>query len=280
MEGFYLFEKELKKELPINIQRELFISAKQGNIEAKNKLFEHNLLLVKYVVNKYHMNEKDIEKEDLLEYGALGLWEAIEKFDINTNNEFATFAIPYIWGTIKSFKVKTSFFKLSNQMLKLQREVIKLQKQYNFQNNGENLSEKQLAEMLKVNEKQIKLLTRATLPIKSFSEPLTDDKINSELCLEDVIEDTDFSIDKQILQEVLRKEIQLALSKLKENERKVIELRFGLNGEIKTQKEIAEMLNLTRQRIAVIEKNTMTKLIKFLPQDIIQEYQSQKTKTF
>ena len=280
MEGFYLFENDLKKELPSNIQKELLISAKQGNIQAKNKLFEHNLLLIKYVVNKYYMAENDVEKEDLLECGAIGLWEAIEHFDINSDNEFSTFAIPYIWGTIKNFKRNTSFFRLPNHMLILQRKIIKLQKQYSSQNEGKKLSNQQLANILKTDEQQIKLLTRSTLPIKSFSEPLTDEVVKSDLYIEDVIEDIDFSIDDHILQEDLRKEIQLALSKLKENERKVIELRFGLNGDMKTQKEIAGILNLTRQRIAAIEKSTITKIINYLPKDIIEEYGQQKTKTF
>lgn len=280
MEGFYLFEKELKKELPTHIQKELLISVKKGNMEDKNKLFEHNLRLVKYVVNKYYMNESPTEKEDLLEYGAIGLWEAIDHFDINANNEFATFAIPYIWGTIKRFKSRTSFFRLPNQMLDLQRKVIRLQKEYAIQNEGATLSNRQLANILKVNEMQIMQLNRATLPIKLFSEPLADDKLNADIYIEDVVVDTEFSIDEHIMKEELKKEIQLSLSKLKENERKVIELRFGLNGDEKTQTEVADILKLSRQRISAIEKKTISKFINYLPKDIIDEYQKTKTRHF
>ncbi|MFJ9411439.1 SigB/SigF/SigG family RNA polymerase sigma factor [Streptomyces sp. NPDC101393] len=68
---------------------------------ARNTLIEMNLSLVRYVARRFRSRGQ--EMEDLLQVGTIGLIKAIDRFDVLLENEFTTFAIPYITGEIKRF---------------------------------------------------------------------------------------------------------------------------------------------------------------------------------
>ena len=68
---------------------------------ARNTLIEMNLSLVRYVARRFRSRGQ--EMEDILQVGTIGLIKAIDRFDVLLENEFTTFAIPYITGEIKRF---------------------------------------------------------------------------------------------------------------------------------------------------------------------------------
>ncbi len=78
---------------------------KEGNQEAKNKLIEHNLRFVFYIVNNFSNmeNQAVFDKEDLISIGSIGLIKAIETFDIKCKNKFATYAAVCIKNEILMF---------------------------------------------------------------------------------------------------------------------------------------------------------------------------------
>lgn len=77
---------------PLDKEREkqLFIKAKQGDVNARNTLIEHNLRLVAHIVKKYYTACK--EQEDLISIGTIGLIKAIDSYDITHGAGFATYA--------------------------------------------------------------------------------------------------------------------------------------------------------------------------------------------
>lgn len=98
-----LFDKEVKKYVyyingteflppPLSKEEEemYFNEYKNGNVEARNKLIEHNLRLVVYVAKKYEVNASYLE--DLVSIGCLGLIKAISTFDMSKNYKLATYA--------------------------------------------------------------------------------------------------------------------------------------------------------------------------------------------
>lgn len=97
----------------------------------------------------------------------------------------------------------------------------------------------------------------------SFDEPLNIDWDGNELLLSDVLGTENDIIYKYVEEEVDRKLLQLALQKLSGRERKIMELRFGLqDGLEKTQKEVADFLGISQSYISRLEKRIIKKMRK------------------
>lgn len=78
------------KPLSAKQERECLIKIKEGDIDAKNMLIEHNLRLVAHIIKKYYSNLKD--QEDLISIGTIGLIKAVSTFDYEKGTRFATYA--------------------------------------------------------------------------------------------------------------------------------------------------------------------------------------------
>jgi len=97
----------------------------------------------------------------------------------------------------------------------------------------------------------------------SFDEPLNIDWDGNELLLSDVLGTENDIIYKYIEDEVDKKLLHIALKKLSVRERKIMELRFGLNnGTEKTQKEVADLLGISQSYISRLEKRIINRLKK------------------
>lgn len=129
-------------------------------------------------------------------------------------------------------------------------------------------------------EKKIKLATYASRCIEneilmylrrnnklksevSFDEPLNIDWDGNELLLSDVLGTDDDIITKNIESDVDKSLLKMALSKLNDREKQIMELRFGLVGEEeKTQKDVADMLGISQSYISRLEKKIIRRLKK------------------
>ena len=99
----------------------------------------------------------------------------------------------------------------------------------------------------------------------SIDEPLNVDWDGNELLLSDILGTDENIISKNLEEEVDRKLLRMALDKLGERERMIIELRFGLNtkdGTERTQKEVARLYGISRSYVSRIEKKALMKLNK------------------
>lgn len=119
-------------------------------------------------------------------------------------------------------------------------------------------------------ENEILMFLRKVVKCKaevSLDEPLNTDADGNELQLTDVLGASDEDVYETTEQRVMSIELHKAISKLKTNEKMIIELRFGLNNkDEKTQKEVADMLGISQSYISRLEK----KIIKKLKKDIVQ----------
>ncbi|WP_341472769.1 RNA polymerase sporulation sigma factor SigE [Anaerophilus nitritogenes] len=97
----------------------------------------------------------------------------------------------------------------------------------------------------------------------SFDEPLNIDWDGNELLLSDILGTENDLIYKFLEEEVDKELLGIALKKLSKREKKIMELRFGLNnGEEKTQKEVADLLGISQSYISRLEKRIITRLRK------------------
>ncbi|MDA8354425.1 MAG: RNA polymerase sporulation sigma factor SigE [Firmicutes bacterium] len=115
-------------------------------------------------------------------------------------------------------------------------------------------------------ENEILMFLRRNNKIRSeisFDEPLNMDWDGNELLLSDVMGTESDMIFRNIEEQVDRKILRAALSKLSDRERKIMELRFGLNGEEeKTQKDVADLLGISQSYISRLEKRIIKRLRK------------------
>lgn len=181
----------------------------EGDMEARNKLIEHNLRLVAHIVKKFENTRED--NEDLISIGTIGLIKAIQTFDYTKNTRLATYAARCI----------------ENEILMHLRSTKKLQ-----------------GEMM-------------------IHEPIGSDKEGNEITLMDILgTDPDMVCDKVELHLEEEKLYEL-LKELDEREQIVIIMRYGLrDGEQKTQREIAKILDISRSYVSRIEKKAVQKLSK------------------
>jgi len=114
---------------PLSKEEELecLIQSKQGDIEAKNKLIEHNLRLVVFLAKKYE--NTGYEMEDLVSIGSIGLIKGIETYKIDKNIKLATYASRCIANEILMFLRKN----------KKRRKEISLEDSLNFDSEGNEL---------------------------------------------------------------------------------------------------------------------------------------------
>ena len=95
----YITEIKKFKNLSKEEELDLLISAKNGNLNSKNKLVKSNLKYVVQVSKKYQ--GMGIDLDDLISFGSIGLVIAIDRFDLNNDVKFITFAIYYVRAEIK-----------------------------------------------------------------------------------------------------------------------------------------------------------------------------------
>lgn len=120
-------------------------------------------------------------------------------------------------------------------------------------------------------ENEILMYLRRNNKVKlevSIDEPLNVDWDGNELLLSDILGTDENIISKNLEEEVDRKLLRMALEKLNERERMIIELRFGINtkdGRERTQKEVADLLGISQSYISRLEK----KIIKRLKKEIL-----------
>ncbi|MCR5653949.1 MAG: RNA polymerase sporulation sigma factor SigK [Ruminococcus sp.] len=78
------------KPLSSKEEKEFLTKAKDGDVEARNKLVEHNLRLVAHIIKKYYSSRND--QDDLVSIGTIGLIKAVNTFDINKNIKLSSYA--------------------------------------------------------------------------------------------------------------------------------------------------------------------------------------------
>lgn len=117
-------------------------------------------------------------------------------------------------------------------------------------------------------ENEILMYLRRNNKVKmevSIDEPLNVDWDGNELLLSDILGTDENIISKNLEDEVDKKLLRMALDKLSERERNIIELRFGINtrdGRERTQKEVADLMGISQSYISRLEKKIMKRLKK------------------
>jgi RNA polymerase primary sigma factor len=257
-----LYLKEIDKISLLTREEEIELSKRcaAGDLEAKEKLIISNLRFVVSIAKKYQ--GYSIPLSDLISEGNLGLITAVDKFDYKRGFHFISYAIWWIKQSImKAISDKSRLVRLPMNRTNELMHIWKFIEEYT-KNNGKKPSEEIIAKNMNMNRKDVKKILEMSLSHASLDDIYFEEENNGEenLCdsffAEKICHPEDYVI-KNTLQEGIDK----ILNKLPEREKRIIEYRFGLNGqEPHSISSVGEKLHLTKERIRQIEEWALSQL--------------------
>ena len=244
----------LTKEKEIELAKRI----EAGDQESKNELICSNLRLVISIAKKY-TNTHSLSFLDLIQEGNLGLIKAVDRYDPEMGFRFSTYATWWIRQAITRGIADTDrTIRLPVHMHETVRKVMRTAQSME-QDDGLYPDMKELAEETEIPEKTIEQVYRIAAYPVSLSTPIGDD---GTTFLGDFIEGSDVdSPEECAIDSSMRMEINKQLHTLNERERKVLEMRFGLNEENShTLEQVGIFFGVTRERIRQIEVKALQKL--------------------
>jgi RNA polymerase primary sigma factor len=237
-------------------ERELARRKDEGDEEAKKKLIESNLRLVMSITRNYV--NSGVPLLDLIQEGNLGLIRAVEKFDYKMGYKLSTYATWWIRQAVtRAIADQGRTIRLPVHVVDQVRRVMRARRVLTQKLNRDPLpyeiAKESGFELKRVNE----LLDLVEDPV-SLETPVGD----GDSMYGDMLEDVNSEQPDLVLAELLRGiELKLALDKLSERMRHVLELRFGLAGATpKTLEEVGAELGVTRERVRQLESRALREL--------------------
>ncbi|WP_295883105.1 RNA polymerase sigma factor RpoD/SigA [uncultured Anaerococcus sp.] len=234
----------------------------KGNQNALAALVEKNQGLVRSRASYFYRSHgNDLDLEDLVQSGMLGMIRAAEKFDLTLGYKFTTYAYKWIDKAIrKAINKEGHTIRIpAGKYLKLNKlkQILKANPEASDEEiykilEKEGIDKKQADDLFLINRNQV---NSTSLNINLDSEDSTGDE------LMDMVGDESTPVDMLILERDMENFLMQALEQLTERERQIIIYRYGLDNEKpKTLEEIGSIYDLSRERIRQIENQALGKL--------------------
>lgn len=220
--------------------------AQAGDTHTREVLIEENLGLVHHIVRRFL--GRGYDAEDLFQIGTIGLMKAIDKFDLNYDVKFSTYAVPMISGEIKRFLRDDGMVKVG-RALKENGFKVKAVRERLTHSLGREPTLEEVAKGSGLSAEEVVMALEAGAEVESIYKSVYQAD-GSEIFLIDklTVEDKE---KETLMNQMLIKQL---LEELGEQERELITLRFF--GE-QTQTEVAKKLGISQVQVSRLEKKIL-----------------------
>ena len=219
--------------------------AQCGDKESKDKVFEENQGLLYMAAKRF--TGRGYEINELVQIGAVGLLKAIERFNVESDYSFSTYAVPVIIGEIQRFLRDDSMIHISRSIKDNARIIASVKEKYNI-NEGEELSIGRLEELTGLKREEIIMSIDAYKGVESIYKPMGEDML-----LYDKIEDKRNPQNELIS----RLTVDKLLEELDEKQSALIRYRYMDN---LTQMQTAEKMGMNQVAVSRLEKKILREM--------------------
>ncbi|MBA2462535.1 MAG: sigma-70 family RNA polymerase sigma factor [Actinobacteria bacterium] len=254
-----LFLKDIGRVPLLTAAREVELAKKieRGDHSAKQAMVEANLRLVVSIAKRYR--NQGLPFLDLIQEGTIGLVRAAEKFDHRKGFKFSTYATWWIRQAVaRALADKARTIRMPVHVVEKLNKIVRTERVLRTKL-GREPSSAEIAGELDLHAEEVEQIRRSAQTPVSLEKPVGDE---DESEFGHFLSDSTAPLPDELAEETMRKEsLRAILGTLSHRERRVLELRYGIDGEQpRTLDEVGRTFNVTRERIRQIENQALKKL--------------------
>ena len=258
-DALHLFLREIGRVPLLTAAQEVELAKRveRGDMRAKSLMIEANLRLVVSIAKRYR--NQGLPFLDLIQEGTIGLVRAVEKFDWRRGYKFSTYATWWIRQAVaRALADKGRTIRMPVHVVEKLNRIARAERALRAEF-GREPSIAEVAASLDLPVGEVEQIVRSAQSPISLEKPVGDDE---ESELGHFLTDASIPLPDEAVEVTLRSEaLARAVARLSERERRVVELRYGLNGEHpRTLDEVGRLFDVTRERIRQIENHALRKL--------------------
>jgi len=252
-----LFMNELGKHDLLTAAEEVALAKRieRGDLRAKERMINSNLRLVVSIAKRYR--GRGVAFGDLIQEGVIGLNRAVEKFDWRKGFKFSTYATWWIRQACqRAISNQSRTIRVPAHVHERRAKLVRLGRQFEVQH-GREPSIGELAELSGYEEQHVVEALEAVEVSVSLNQGVGE----GDAELGDLLADPD-ALDplEQAGDTMRRRSVRTALAALPERERRLLELRFGFDGEQQSLDAIARELGVSRERARQLERQALGRI--------------------